>query len=355
MKWRTVQIHTAAGQVRAIAPEIIAASRATDIPAFYAPWFVNRLRAGYARWVNPFNGRPQYVSFANTRVVVFWSKNPQPLQSLLPEVEARGLAWYLEFTLNDYEAEGWEPNLPPLAQRIDTFRRFADAAGPERVVWRFDPLMLAGRLASGHDGCDILLEKIARVGRALKGHTRKLVFSFADIAGYRKVRDNLRRAGLAWREFSQAEMQTVAAGVAKIAAEMGATPCTCGEPGDLSAWGVSRNRCTDPELILDITNRNPDMLRLFGIAPQQQLGLPLKLPSGKGLAAVEAAEHEYPRDSGQRAVCLCVPCKDVGQYDTCPHGCVYCYANTSPAVAARNFRRHDPAGESIFAEPETPV
>ncbi len=60
--------------------------------------------------------------------------------------------------------------------------------------------------------------------------------------------------------------------------------------------------------------------------------------------------QEYPRDPGQRAVCLCVPCKDVGQYDTCPHGCVYCYANTSPATAARNFRQHDPAGESIVAE-----
>lgn len=192
----------------------------------------------------------------------------------------------------------------------------------------------------------MLLEKIARVGRAVKGHTRKLVFSFADIADYRKVRDNLRRAGLAWRQFSQTEMQTVAAGVAKIAAEMGVTPCTCGEPGDLSAWGVSHNRCTDPELILDITNRHPDMLRLFGIAPQQQLGLPLKLPSGKGLAAGEAAGHEYPRDSGQQAVCLCVPCR--------------MWASTTPAPRLRillrqyvsrcggqNFRRHDPAGESI--------
>lgn len=352
MKWRTVQITTASGPASAVAPEIIAASRATDIPAFYAPWFINRLRAGYACWINPFNGRPQFVSFANTRVVVFWSKNPRPLLPLLPEVEARGLVWYLEFTLNDYEAEGWEPNLPPLAQRIDTFRRFADAVGPERVVWRFDPLMLAGPLAQNPDGCHALLEKMARIGKALKGCTRKLVFSFADIADYRKVRENLRRAGLAWRDFTQAEMQTVAAGVAALAAEMGVEPCTCGEKGDLSAWGISHNRCTDPELILRLTNRHPDMLRLFGITPQRQLGLPLEMPSGANLASTA---HEYPRDTGQRAVCLCVPCKDVGQYDTCPHGCVYCYANTSPAVAARNFRRHDPEGESIFAEPERPA
>ena len=347
MKWRTVQINAAEGAVRAVAPEIIAASRATDIPAFYAQWFMNRLRAGYARWVNPFNGRPQYVAFDHTRVVVFWSKNPLPLLHLLPQVEARGLAWYLEFTLNDYEAEGWEPNLPPLAKRIDTFRRFADTAGPERVVWRFDPLMLAGALARNPNACDVLLERMARIGRALHGCTRKLVFSFADIADYRKVRENLRRAGLGWRDFTQTEMHVIAAGVARLAAELGLEPCTCGEKGDLSAFGISHNRCTDPELILNMTNRHPDILRLFGIAPQQ-LGLPLAMSCGANFASTE---REYQRDPGQRAVCLCVPCKDVGQYDTCPHGCVYCYANTSPVTAARNFRRHDPAGESIVAEP----
>ena len=341
MKWRTVRINTAAGPVNAVAPEIIAASRATDIPAFYAQWFVNRLRAGYARWINPFNGRPQFVAFENTRVVVFWSKNPQPLLPLLPQVEARGCAWYLEFTLNDYEAEGWEPNLPPLARRIETFRRFADAAGPERVVWRFDPLLLAGDLARNPSACEVLLDRMARIGRALRGCTRKLVFSFADIADYRKVRENLRRGGLVWRDFTPEEMRRVAAGVAGLAGELGMVACTCGEKDDFSAFGVGRNRCIDPELILRLTNRHPDILRLFGLTQQRQLGLPLTSPDPG------AAEAAYPRDSGQRAVCLCVPCKDVGQYDTCPHGCVYCYANTSPAVAARNFRLHDPTGECV--------
>lgn len=206
--------------------------------------------------------------------------------------------------------------------------------------------MLAGTLAQNPNACDVLLERMERIGRALQGYTRKLVFSFADIADYRKVAENLRRAGLGWRDFTQAEMHAIASGVARLAAEMGVEPCTCGERGDLSAFGISHNRCTDPELILTMTMRHPDILRLFDIAPQQ-LGLPLAMPSGANLAS---QPHEYPRDPGQRAVCLCVPCKDVGQYDTCPHGCVYCYANTSPATAARNFRLHDPAGESIVAE-----
>lgn len=343
MKWKTVRIDAAGGSVDAVAPEIIAASRATDIPAFYAPWFVNRLRAGHARWVNPFSGRPQFVSFVNTRVVVFWSKNPLPLLPLLPEVENRGLAWYLEFTLNDYEDEGWEPGLPSLARRVDTFRRFADVAGPERVIWRFDPLLLAGHLAGDPDGCDILLDRMERVGRALTGYTRKLVFSFADIAAYRKVRENLRRAGLDWREFTREEERRAARGVARMAAGFGMAPATCGESGDFAAWGIERNRCIDPELILKLTGRHPDILRLFGLSGQRQMTLP-----GGEAANAFALRPEYPRDPGQRPACLCVPCKDVGQYDTCPHGCVYCYANTSPAVAARHYKRHDPQGESIL-------
>lgn len=341
MKWRTESISTARGTVQAAAPEIIAASRATDIPAFYAQWFANRLRAGYALWVNPFNQRPQYVSFANTRVVVLWSKNPAPLLPFLHELDARGLAYYLEFTLNDYEDEGWEPGLPPLARRVEIFRRYADLLGPERVVWRFDPLLLAGRLAADANACQMLLDRVAHVGKALEGCTRKLVFSFADVSEYRKVWGSLRRRGLAWRDFTPEETQAVAAGVADIAHGLGLVPCTCGEKADFSAQGVGRNRCIDPELILRLTNRHPDILRLFGLGAQRQAGLPLKLPDNA------SPEPDYPRDPGQRATCLCVPCKDVGQYDTCPHCCVYCYANTSPVAASRNWRRHDPEAESI--------
>lgn len=345
MKWKTERINTERGNVQAVTPEIVAVSRATDIPAFYARWFANRLRAGYALWVNPFNRRPQYVSFSRTRVIVLWSKNPAPLLPFLYEMDDRGLAYYLEFTLNDYEAEGWEPGLPSLARRMDTFRRYADLLGPERVVWRFDPLLLAGHLAADDRACEILLDRIARIGRAIEGCTRKLVFSFADVSQYRKVWGNLHRKGLVWRDFTQAEMQSLAWGIARLAAELGMTPCTCGEKEDFSALGVAHNRCIDPELILRLTGRHPDILRLLGPGVQAQLGLPLDMPGN-----VQRGP-EYSRDPGQRATCLCVPCKDVGQYDTCPHGCVYCYANTSPAVAERNRRRHNPEAESIVPVP----
>jgi hypothetical protein len=121
--WQHSQVSTPAGPVDAVAPEVISASRSTDIPAFYADWLMNRLRAGYAKWTNPFNQQAQYVSFERTRVFVFWSKNPVPLLRYLDEIEARQIggrptAYYFQFTVNDYEPEKLEPNLPPLDARI---------------------------------------------------------------------------------------------------------------------------------------------------------------------------------------------------------------------------------------------
>ncbi len=346
MKWPLVTINTGSGTVRAVAPSLLAVSRATDVPAFYMPWFMKRLQAGYACWVNPFSGKAQYVSLARARAVVFWSKNPESLIQYQTELEARGFAYYVQFTLNDYEAEGWEPGLPPISQRVETFRQLAGLLGPERVVWRFDPLMLAANPGSRMLTCEDLLDRLERLAASLAGCTTKLVFSFADIAPYRKVAGNLRRKGVLWRDFTPDEMRQMAAAIAAICARYGMRAFTCGEKIDLSAQGVAHNRCTDPELILGLTSRHPDILDLFGLAAAEQMALP-GVPSVLG----SAQQAEYPRDPGQRAVCLCVPCKDVGQYNTCPHGCIYCYANTSEVAARNNFHEHNVDEESIAAMP----
>ena len=124
-------------------PIILSASRETDIPAFYSDWLVFRLREGWCEWKNTYSGTIHKVSFAKTRMIVFWSKNPRPLLRRLDEVEALGYKqYYFQFTLNDYEREGLEPNVAPLDERIDTFRELADRIGKERVIWRFDPLMV---------------------------------------------------------------------------------------------------------------------------------------------------------------------------------------------------------------------
>jgi len=151
-------------QVEAVAPIIISASRSTDIPAFYAEWFIDRLKAGYCVWYNPFNQQPMYVAFNNVRAVVFWSKNPKPLIPYLHELDERGIHYYFQFTLNDYEEEGFEPNVPALENRIATFKELADQIGKERVIWRFDPLIMTDTV-----GVDELLRKVEYIGNQLKG------------------------------------------------------------------------------------------------------------------------------------------------------------------------------------------
>ena len=206
MKHQTITIRNDNGtEVWAQAPLIISASRATDIPAFYTDWFFRRLEKGYVRWRNPFSGQDSYVSFGNTRFIVFWSKNPAPLLPQLSTLKERGIGCYIQYTLNDYETEGLEPNVPPLAQRIDTSRRLVDALGAGAVVWRFDPLILTDRIR-----IDTLLEKIARIANALAGYTEKLVFSFADIDSYKKVSRNLRHSGINYREWDEYSMRDFA-------------------------------------------------------------------------------------------------------------------------------------------------
>ena len=200
--WEKVDITTdqGAGET-AIAPLIISASRATDIPAFYPDWFIRRLETGYCKWVNPFSGKPQYVSLTKARFVVFWSKNPAPMIPRLPVLDERRIGWYFQFTLNDYEQEGFEPNVPPLKERVETFQRLARKAGRERVVWRFDPLIRTAGL-----GPEELLEKIRRIGERIHPFTEKLVISFADIGGYAKVKRNLNVAGVPWKDFTKEDI-----------------------------------------------------------------------------------------------------------------------------------------------------
>ena len=303
----------AAVQTGVAAPVILSASRATDIPAFYADWFMNRLRAGFFPWRNPFNPRQvQTVSTERVRAIVFWSKHPAGILQHLGELDRRGLHCYFQYTLNDYAAEGFEPGLPELEERLGLFRRLADRLGPDRVVWRLDPLLLTERL-----GVPELLAKAERLMAALAGCSRKLVFSFADLERYAGVRRNLVRAGRDAREFMSAEMQDFARGLAELNRGHGFELATCAEDADLSAFGIVRNRCVDGELLARLWP-DDEALRMFLASPAAR------------------------KDKGQRKACGCIASKDIGGYGTCPQGCLYCYANGHPAEAQRNFRAHRP-------------
>lgn len=154
MQEKTSLILENGSAVQAACPVIVSASRSTDIPAFYTDWFFHRLKTGYSVWTNPFNGVKSYVSYAKTRFIVFWSKNPLPLLPYLDTLREKNIGCYIQYTLNNYEAEGLEPGVPPLERRIDTFLKLSAHLGKQAVIWRFDPLVLTDSVS-----VELLLEK----------------------------------------------------------------------------------------------------------------------------------------------------------------------------------------------------
>ena len=343
-----ITIRTDAGEmVEAMAPVIISASRSTDIPAFYAKWFFKRLERGYCVWYNPFNQKPSYVSFSKCKVVVFWTKNPEPIIPYLPELDKRGIHYYFQVTLNDYVREGFEPSVPSVEERVATFKKLAQKIGKERVVWRFDPLIVTKEITPRE-----LLKRIWTTGNLLKGCTEKLVFSFVDVRAYRKVQNNLvketksfDRETVESAEMTEAQRQEVVEGLVKIReawAKDGwnVTMATCGEDFDYDAYGIEHNCCIDGEL----------MERVFG----EDKSLVYYLHTGKlaepdlfGELPPIPDERKNLKDKGQRKACGCMISKDIGMYNTCRHFCVYCYANTSKECVQRNVARHNDDSESL--------
>ncbi len=344
-----INITTQTGQiVEATAPVIISASRSTDIPAFYADWFINRLKGGYVVWKNPFNQQPMYISFKNTKVIVFWTKNPKPLIPYLHELDERGIHYYFQFTLNDYVAEGFEPKVPSVEQRVETFRQLSEMIGRERVIWRFDPLIVTPQLSPRN-----LLVKIWNVGNKIKGLTDKLVFSFIDINGYRKVQNNLVKETTQFvketieqAELTQQQMNEIADGLSKCRDRWkqdgwNLQLATCGEQINLDHYGIVHNRCVDGELMKQLWHDDKELLYYlyYGELPSSLFGLDFSQP---------ALTPEKLKDKGQRKVCGCMISKDIGMYNTCSHLCVYCYANTSKDCVLKNRKKHNFNSESII-------
>ena len=275
---------------------IISASRATDLPAFHAKWFMDRLKAGYCVWHNPFNkNQSTVVSFEQTKVFVFWSKNPVPLMPHLKEIEDKGYQFYFQYTLNDYEADHLEPRLPPLAKRLDTFKKLSERLGKHRVIWRFDPIILGDSIS-----VESILERINHLGEALHPYTEKLVFSYVDM--YRKTQGSLNRIDPSLRAPTPLEMRQLAQGIKDMNESWG-TPlhlATCAEEIDLTDLGILKNKCVDDELVLRLCPNDPDLEALFHKKPKQQTQLSLFMDTTPSTT----------KDTGQRKPCGCVKSKD---------------------------------------------
>ena len=316
---------------RELVPVIITASRATDIPAYYGDWFIQRLHAGYCHWVNPFNRELSRVSFAKTRAIVFWTKNAIPFIDRLPEVDAFDKGYYFTYSLNDYVQERWEPNIPALSERMENFCALSEKLGTERVVWRFDPLILSDNL-----DVDSLLERIEKIGAIIHRHTRRLIVSFVDIAAYKKVQRNLKASTDGIREFTGEERSKILSGIGRLANNWCIKAVTCSENGDYIRYGVEPASCVDGLLLRKLYPHDRELLEY------------LSPPRAKILFTGEYHDvNQVMKDRGQRENCGCVLSKDIGYYDSCPAGCIYCYANSTALKIANNVARHDPTAECL--------
>ena len=344
-----VSIRTDFGEiVEATAPVIISASRSTDIPAFYAKWFFNRLAKGYCAWYNPFNQQKMYISFKNCKVVVFWTKNPKPILPYLHELDERGIHYYFQVTLNDYVKEGFEPNVSSVDDRVETFKKLSGKIGKEKVIWRFDPLIITPNITPRD-----LLTRIWHVGNKLKGYTDKLVFSFVDVKAYRKVQNNLVKETMLFTkddvenaEGNHSQRMEIVQGLQKIRKVWhkegwNVEIATCAEDIDLESYGIEHNRCIDGELMKRIFAEDEELVYYLHTLKWPERDLFGQLPPIPEKTC-------KVKDAGQRKICGCMESKDIGMYNTCRHFCVYCYANTSKECVLTNKAKHTDDSESII-------
>ena len=292
---------------------IISASRRTDIPAFYAKWWMERVRAGFLLTRNPYNAQQiRRVSLlpADVDLIVFWTRQPQPLLRYLSELDELGYRYYFHVTITGYPS--WlESATPPVAQAVASFQQLARTLGPERVIWRYDPILLCNGLSIADH-----LRRFERLATQLAGSTQRVVISLADL--YPRVLRELQKiAGLELHPPLQPdELAHLACGLVQIARRHGMTLFSCAETLPLEQWGIARGKCIDEVLIQT----------LFGFS----------LPGRK--------------DSGQREACLCIKSMDIGSYQSCLHGCHYCYATTDPRRARHNFLSHNPLSPFLLGE-----
>lgn len=278
---------------------ILSVSRRTDIPAFYLEWFFHRIKEGFVYIKNPMNPRQISRMELSPEVVdciVFWTKNPVSMLGRLEEL--KDYKYYFQFTLTGY-GKDVEPGVPNKKEvMIPVFQQLSQKAGSEKVVWRYDPIFFTDKYTEEYH-----LKAFAQIAVALKGYTDTCVISFLDMYG--KISKNMQALGI--QDKADEELKTFAGKLAEIAHENGLKIMTCAEEMDLSAYGIGHGSCIDRERIE----------RIIG-------------------SSINVA-----RDRNQRKECGCVESIDIGTYNTCRNGCMYCYANYSRESVTKNSQGYD--------------
>jgi DNA repair photolyase len=288
---------------------IISASRRTDIPAFFGEWFINRIKEGFIYTINPFNSK-SVRAFSllpeDVDAFVFWSKNPKPFLGHLDYLNSKDYNYYFQFTLNDYPLL-FEPNIPPVEKRIETFKKLSEKIGYKRVIWRYDPIIL-----STITPVEYHLEKVSYIAEKLEGFTNRIIISFLDFYGKVKNRFNkiLSKDGVEVSDLLDESRKSIMIYLSnqlkKLSAKHSMDIFTCSEYIELKELGIDHGSCIDGNLIKELFNIN----------------------------------KIYSKDKRQRRECLCAESVDIGVYNTCKFQCSYCYANVSEKAIANNLQKH---------------
>lgn len=297
---------------------IISASYKTDIPAFYGEWFRNRLRAGFCKMANPYNRNQRFtISLRRENVdgFVFWTKNVAPFMGVLDEVHERGFPFMVQYTINGYP-RALESRVVDAGRSVEHLRAVAQKFGGRVAIWRYDTIVFSTITDPAFHR-----RTFSELASRLTGATDEVVVSFMQL--YDKTQRNMdeaaRRDGFEWQDPPAETKRALLADLAAIAADYKMRLTICTQP-DLVVPGVGEARCVDGPRLMDVA------------------GTPFRA-----------------KLKGMRAGCGCFESKDIGDYDTCPHGCVYCYAVRRREVALRRYQAHDPEGEYLFPQgPEPP-
>lgn len=284
---------------------IISASRRTDIPSYYSEWFINRIKEGFVYVRNPMNiHQISKISLSPDVIdgIVFWTKNPIPMLSKLDALEKH--MYYFQFTVNSY-ARDIEPHVPNKNDVIiPTFRELSRKLGADRIIWRYDPILLTEKYT-----IDYHVRYFEEIAKRLSGYTKKCVISFVDM--YRNTQGNMKEFGLV--PLGTKEMLELAQRLVAIAEKYRITIESCAEKINLEQFGIAHGHCIDCDLF------------------EKLLGCKLDLD----------------KDKNQREECGCMASVDIGMYNTCRNGCRYCYANYSAKTVERLSSQHDPLSPLI--------
>lgn len=293
---------------------IINVSRRTDIPAYFTPWFMNRVQEGFALTKNPFNPKQiRRVSLLpeDVSLFIFWTRNPQMLMAHLKELDRLGYQYFFHFTLNAYP-KVLETRVPRPYKAIETFIRLSDQIGADKLIWRYNPILLSNLV-----DIDEHKRVFSKIATMLAGKTHKVIISFTDF--YKHTAKNLNQVtGLIYEDITQKPdvLNDLAYYLDEVAKANGIELEVCGELMNEYLLDLKQAKCIDEGFIKSVFN--------LQLNPQ--------------------------KDPGQPKTCRCIKSIDIGMYNTCLHGCAYCYATFDEEAVMKNKRRHDPKSPFLIGD-----